>query len=258
MSEDVKNFLENCQIIIVAGGLGTGLRHRTGNEIPKPLIKINDKTLLDYCIELFSNAGCKNFILLIGYLAEKIKAYVGDGSKYGINVKYSREKEKLGKGGAIKLALDNGVIDKSKPAIIVYPDDLIINPNFPFQLARRHMVGISKGALMTLVSVRRTFYRYGSPYIDDEGFVVEFQEKPPVELPANVAIYVLQPELYETIDKLIDLNKKPVEFEDIVLPELIKRRIVFNFTIPLESWIPVNDEKEFRKARKILSEKNNS
>jgi len=193
----------------------------------------------------------------VGHKAGKIREYVGDGNRYGIHVKYSEEKERLGKGGALKFALDSGAIDRNRSSIIVYPDDLIINPNFPLQLARRHIIGVGKGALMTLVSVKKTFYRYGSPQTDDEGFVVEFQEKPPIELPANVAIYMMQPEIYKMIDSLVDLSKPPVEFEDTVLPELLKRRIVFNFTIPLETWIPVNDEKEFRKAEKILAQGNN-
>jgi NDP-sugar pyrophosphorylase family protein len=254
MDESVRKFLENCQIVVVAGGLGTGLRHRCGDDVPKALLTVNGKTLLDYCVELFAKAGCKDFVFLLGYLGENVQKYVGDGSKYSIRARYSMEKEKLGKGGALKMALDSGAIDRKKPSIIVYPDDLIINPEFPQQLARRHIFGVEKGALITLVSVKKTFYRYGSPDTDDEGFVVDFREKPPVELPANVAIYVLQPEAYRIIEELVNLQKKPVEFEDNVLPELIKRRIVFNFTIPLETWIPVNDEKEFRKAKKVMAE----
>lgn len=250
----IQEFLKKCQVIVIAGGLGEGLRHRTGDEIPKPLLKINDKTILDYCIELFLKASCKNFIFLLGHLAEKIQEYVADRN-FGIDVKYSIEKEKLGKGGALKLALENGVIDKTKPCIITYPDDLIVNPEFPKQLVRRHLFGLEKGALATVTIVGKTYYRYGSPSIDDEGFVVDFKEKPQLNIPANVAIYVLQPEIYPIIEKTVDISKEPVEFEEVVLPELIKRRILFNFTIPLESWIPINEEKEFKKAKEILSKK---
>jgi len=251
-SQDVQEFIENCQVVIIAGGLGQGLKHRTGDGLPKPLLKINDKALIDYCIELFARVGFKNFVLLLGYLADKIQAHVGDGSRYGVRVTYSIEKERLGKGGALKLALENGAIDRSKPCVIAYPDDLITDPDFPQKLIERHLEGLREGSLGTLVGVDRTFYRYGSPQIDEHGFVVDFKEKPPIELPANVAIYVFQPEVYDIIEKVIG-DRKPAGFETLVLPELVKNRMLYNHTIPLESWIPVNDEKEFRRAEEVMS-----
>jgi len=251
-NQDVKDFINNCQVVIIAGGLGQGLKHRTGDEIPKPLLKINDKALIDYCIELFSRAGFKNFILLLGHLAEMIQSYVGDGSKYGVSIKYSVEKEKLGKGGAIKLALENGTIDRNKPCVIAYPDDLITDPNFPQEIIKGHLKGLKLGALATIICVSKTFYRYGVPKLNERGFVIEFEEKPPVHMPATIGRYILQHEVYKIVEEVIG-KKKPADFEKTVLPELAKRGVLFNHMIPVESWIPVNDEKEFREAEEVMS-----
>lgn len=239
------------QIVLVCGGLGTRLKHRAG-DIPKALLKINCITLLDHTIELYKSNGFTNFVLLIGHLGEEIERYIGDGKKYNINVRYSIEKGQLGKGGALKYALDNGIIDKEKPSIIAYPDDLILNREFPRQLVRRHLVGKEKGCAATVVRVNKTQNRYGVVYTDDEGFVIDFEEKPYIPVPSNVAIYVLEPSVYSTIDRMVDLDKVPVDFEGNVVPELVRERLLYTFTIPLESWIPVNEEKEFQQAEKLL------
>jgi len=240
------------QVVLIAGGMGERLRHRTHDEVPKALLKLGDKPIIDYCIELFSKNGFKDFVFLLGHGGDKLKDYVGDGSKFGINVKYSLEKEKLGKAGAIKQGLDIGAIDRKKACIISYPDDLILNKDFPKQLLRRHIVGKEKGCLSTVVRVNKTQYRYGVVNTDDEGFVISFEEKPAVMMPANVAIYVLEPQVYEIVDKFVDMSKKPIDFEDVVVPELVRRRVLYSFTIPYESWIPINEEKEFRQAEKVL------
>ena len=65
---------------------------------------------------------------------------------------------------------------------------------------------------------------------------------------------MLEPEVYDIIEKEVDLEKAPVDFEGVVVPKLVLKRKLFSFTIPLESWIPVNEEKEFRKAEKYFKE----
>lgn len=239
------------QVVLICGGLGTRLKHRAGN-IPKALLEINGTTLLDYTIELYKANGFTDFALLVGHLGDEIKKHVGDGRKHGISVRYSVEKELMGKGGAVKYALENGTIDRKKPSIIAYPDDLILSREFPKQLIRRHLLGKEKGCSATVVRVNKTQNRYGVVYADDEGFAIDFEEKPYMQIPSNVAIYVLEPAVYRTIDKMVDLKKIPVDFEGKVVPELVRERLLYTFTIPFESWIPVNEEKEFQQAEKAL------
>jgi len=244
---------KNIQVVVIAGGMGERLRHRTHDELPKALLPLNGKPIIDYCIELFTKHGFRDFAFLLGFGGDKLKEYVGDGKKFGITARFSLEKEKLGKAGALKYALENKVIDRKRPCIITYPDDLILNKEFPKQLLRRHMLGREKGCLATVVRVNKTQYRYGVVDTDDEGFVISFEEKPFILRPANVAIYVLEPPIFGIIDKSVDLSKKPIDFEDVVVPELVKMRALYSFTMPYESWIPINEEKEFRLAEKAVS-----
>ena len=240
------------QVILVCGGLGTRLKHRA-NDIPKALLEVDGTTLLDHTIDLYKSNGFTDFVLLIGHLGEEIEKHIENGNRHGINARYSVEKELLGKGGALKYALDNKVIHRERPSIIAYPDDIILNKEFPRQLVRRHLVGKEKGCTATVVRVNKTQNRYGVVYTDDEGFVIDFEEKPYISVPSNVAIYVLEPSVYDIIDKMVDLDKVPVDFEGKVVPELVRERLLYSFTIPLESWIPVNEEKEFQQAEKLLS-----
>jgi NDP-sugar pyrophosphorylase family protein len=88
---------------ILAGGEGTRLRPLT-YEIPKPLIPVHGKPLLEHTLELLHSHGIDNVVMSLGYKAEKIQEYFGDGRRYGMNFTYIIEKEKLGTAGPLKLA----------------------------------------------------------------------------------------------------------------------------------------------------------
>ncbi len=92
------------QTVILAGGLATRLRPIT-EKIPKALIEINGIPFIDYQLNYLKKQGITNVVLCIGYLANQIVNYVGDGSSYGLKVVYSNDGEKLlGTGGSIKKA----------------------------------------------------------------------------------------------------------------------------------------------------------
>jgi len=250
---DANEFLKNCQIVLIAGGPGSRLMHRTNGKIPKHLLKIGNKTLVDYAINMYTKFGCRNFVFLLGHLGDKIKEYVQN--KYGktIKSKFMIEKERLGRALALKMAIESNIIDKTKPCIVHYPDDIILDNNFPLKLVEHHLKGLKKGALATLVEVSETEYRYGVPKSDKDGFVVDFEEKPLVKIPATIGVYVFQPEIYRIISSVVDSKRKPVDIEPLLLRELAKRKIMINFSIGNDIWIPVNEEKEFIRAEQILA-----
>jgi len=96
--------------VILAGGRGTNLRPYT-YEIPKPLLPVKGAPILEHLIIKLKKHNITELIIAISYLGEKIKTYFGDGSKWGVNIKYSREEENLNTGGALrklKNKLNNG------------------------------------------------------------------------------------------------------------------------------------------------------
>lgn len=98
--------IADIQVVVLMGGLGTRLKEFT-KECPKSLVNVNGKPFFEYSLDLMIKAGFKKFLFLIGYKAEMIEDYFGDGSRYGIKIDYCYDgKELLGTGGAVRRALD--------------------------------------------------------------------------------------------------------------------------------------------------------
>ena len=93
--------VEEMQVVILAGGLGTRLRPYT-ETIPKPMMNISGKPFLEYQLAHLRNCGTKKILLCVGYLGEQIENYFGDGKNFGLDIKYSYEEKQLGTAGALK------------------------------------------------------------------------------------------------------------------------------------------------------------
>lgn len=91
------------QAIILAGGQGVKMRPLT-YEVPKALIPVKGKPVIEYTIETLRDAGVKDIIIAIGHMGDKIKEALGSGQKYGVRISYSEEHEPVGSAGALKLA----------------------------------------------------------------------------------------------------------------------------------------------------------
>lgn len=87
--------------VIQAGGLGTRMRDLTRDIIPKPMLEMNGKPMLQWQIENVAKYGISDFVIIVGHHGDKIKSYFGDGSDYGVNIQYITEKEPLGSAGAL-------------------------------------------------------------------------------------------------------------------------------------------------------------
>lgn len=91
------------QAVIMAGGKGTRLRELTHDEIPKPMVHINGKPILQHQIECLKRQGITDIILIVGYLGEKIEEYFGNGSRFDVQIRYIKEETPLGTAGALAL-----------------------------------------------------------------------------------------------------------------------------------------------------------
>ena len=94
------------KVVIIAGGKGTRIAS-LNSEIPKAMIPINGKPVLEYQIELAKRYGHTDIFLVIGYLGDKIRSYFGNGESFGVQIKYFEEHSPLGTGG-IEECLDRG------------------------------------------------------------------------------------------------------------------------------------------------------
>ncbi len=108
------------QLVVVAGGKGLRLRERLGN-LPKPMASIGGRPLLEHQILLAKRYGISSIMLLVGYGADTIREYFGDGSRWGVNIRYREEPEPLGTAGAVLEALG----DLEERFLVMYGDTML-------------------------------------------------------------------------------------------------------------------------------------
>ncbi|MBU0470393.1 MAG: HAD-IIB family hydrolase [Nanoarchaeota archaeon] len=181
--------------IIVAGGLGTRLRPLT-DVTPKPLLPIRGKPIIEHALLNFKKHGIKNIILSIGYKAEQIKEYFGDGSRWGVNISYSIETEPLGTGGAIKLAAK----DLTQPFFLAWGDNLM-----DIDFTRMKEEYFQKAApLIMALTPREDVENFGVAKLDRYK-IISFVEKPNrEEAPSNLinaGAFILHPDCLTILPK---------------------------------------------------------
>src|ERR1035437_3208445 len=190
------------QALILAGGKGTRLRPLTVYT-PKPVVPVVNRPFLLYQIEILRKAGITDLTLSLSYQPDKIQHLLGNGSEYGVNLRYITEPNPMGTGGAYKFAAD-----ALRETTVVLNGDILTNLNV-HDLIDFHR---SKGAAatITLVPVDEPS-RYGLVETGEDGRVKSFIEKPdPEKLAAintntiNAGVYVLEPSILDIIAKGIN------------------------------------------------------
>ncbi len=175
--------------IILAGGRGVRLQPIT-HELPKPLLPLHDKPLLQHIIELFRKYSIKNIIISIGYKGDKIRDAFGNGSKFGVNISYVEEEKPLGTAGPIKLA--RGFLNET--FIACNADELKDIDLIDMFLAHKENRAAATIALTTVEDPSS----YGVARLQGNR-ILEFVEKPKREkAPSNLinaGLYIMEPEV---------------------------------------------------------------
>jgi len=178
-------------VVLMAGGLGTRLRPLT-ESMPKPLLSVGDKPILQTIIENFVDQGFNQFVLCINYQGEKIKQFCGDGSKWNATITYIEEENPLGTAGALSL-----LKDKPDQAFFVMNADLLTKVDY-VRLLDFHQ----KQGHIASMCIRE--YRHQIPYGVvklDEHRILNVIEKPNYYYYVNAGIYCLSPDVLHYIPK---------------------------------------------------------
>ena len=193
----------NVKALILAGGKGTRLAELTKNLIPKPMVVMNGKPILERAVMQLKRYGVTDIFMSVGFLNEKIRDHFGNGEKFGVKIEYIVENEPLGSGGALFF-----VKDKIKSDLIVCPGDVIFDVNFN-KLVEYHR---QKNALITLFS-HPNIHPYDSDLImtDNEMRVTEINKKNSernffYKNLVNAGIFVLSPETLSFFKELKAVN----------------------------------------------------
>jgi dTDP-glucose pyrophosphorylase len=220
-------------VIIMAGGKGIRLEPFT-HVLPKPLVPIKGKTVIEHIIDSFVACGVKDFYLTVNHKSRIIKAYFED-LQPSYKVSFIDEKKPLGTGGSLKY-----MKGKIKETFIVTNCDIIINMEYA-GLLQFHK---SRECTVTLVASTKNFVvPYGTCELNKEGYLVQINEKPEYNFLANTGLYVLEPNVLEFIppDRVYHITH--------LIEEVISRGMkVGVYPVSEEAWLDVGQWSEFKKT----------
>ncbi len=222
--------------IILAGGRGTRLRPLT-DITPKPLLPVQGIPIIEHALLNFLRHGITDVILSVGYQADKIKDYFGDGSRWGIRITYSIEDKPLGTGGALKRAA-TGITDT---LLAINGDNLA---HFDWTAALAAHRGNNADITLALYPVEDVTH-YGIARLDGEK-IVEFVEKPTIEgAPSNLnnaGGYIFEPSAFDILPD----GKSSIEKD--CFEQVAKRGGVFAF-LHQGQWFPTDTPDAYRRAQ---------
>jgi len=181
----------NIPVVIMAGGQGSRLKPIT-NVIPKPLLPLKNKPIIEDIIDKFSELGVKEFILSVNYKAELISFYfdqIIDGKDYSI--KYIHEEKPLGTAGSLKLL--EGQISTT---FFVTNCDILIQQDYR-DVLDYHLE--NKNELTLVSSLKSYSIPYGTLKVGANGQLIELNEKPTISYFINAGMYLLEPHLFNDI-----------------------------------------------------------
>ncbi|MDK2800262.1 MAG: hypothetical protein PWQ70_1881 [Clostridiales bacterium] len=218
--------------VIMAGGLGTRLAPLT-KEIPKPMLKVGAKPILETIIEQLKSYGYRNIILCLNYKADIIENYFQDGTNFGVNIQYIKENKRLGTAGAIRLAKDY-----LQQSFFVINGDILTKLNFE-QFMQYH----TKNKNVITIGTKKYELQipYGVVNINEEN-VVGLTEKPSMDFFISGGMYCLEPEVLEYIpeDEYFDITQLINEY-------LLKNKKVGSFPIT-EYWMDIGQMDDYNQA----------
>ncbi len=221
-------------VFLMAGGFGTRLQPLTHN-CPKPLLKVGEKPILELILENFINAGFHRFFISTHYMPEMIREHFGDGSQWGVSIRYIHEVEPLGTGGALGL-LPHDEIDQP---LFMMNGDLLTTLNFQ-NLLEFHQD--HRG--VATMCVRE--YEHCVPYgvIQNEGHrICSMVEKPVHRFFINAGIYLLSPDLVKSVAPGVRVD----------MPTLLEREIANGNDVNMfpvhEYWLDIGRMEDFKRAQ---------
>ena len=216
--------MQNFQLVIMAGGKGTRIRSVAEN-IPKPMIEVAGKPVLERQIEFFSRRGVKDITISIGYLGNVIKNYFGDGEKFGVKIRYIEENEPLGSAGALRFT-------QAKPGLL-----LVVNGDILFNFNLQRMLDFhkEKSADITLFT-HPNHHPYDSSIIDanDDARIFKWYNKEDLRenIPnrVNAGIPLINRDALDLNSEI--WKKQKVDLDREILKPGISKKKIFAYDSP--------------------------
>lgn len=216
------------QAIILAGGKGTRLRPYT-TVLPKPLMPVFDKPILDIIIRQLKDNGFTKITIAVGYLAELIEVYFGNGSKFGVEITYSKEDKILGTAGPISL------IENLEEDFLVMNGDILTNISFTeffnYHTSNKSLITISKFKKDVPISL--------GVLKCEEDYIVDYIEKPTLHYDVSMGIYVLNKSVLQYLPQ-----NEYCDFPDLILNLIQKKQKIIGYKFE-GIWIDIGRKEDY-------------
>jgi NDP-sugar pyrophosphorylase family protein len=228
--------------VILAGGKGTRLRPYT-SVLPKPLMPLGDRAILEILIRQLAHQGFVDFTLSVGHLAHLIEAVFGDGVAHDVEVNYVREDVPLGTAGSLRL------VPGLEKTFLVLNGDLVTTFDYR-NMIRAHR---ESGNLLTVaVRSREVHVDYGVLRVksskDASARIVEFREKPTLEFTVSMGIYAMEPEVLRFVPE-----GRYFDFPDLVRELLDEGMPIGAFEYD-GLWLDIGRQEDYDQAVTLLEE----
>ncbi len=226
--------------VILAGGLGTRLRPYT-KSLPKPMLPLGGKPILEYEIEWARKNGIKEIVLCVSYLRNKIEDHFDDGKRFGVKIEYAVSKKPLATAGQLKTA--EKLIDDT--FVCIYGDSIY---NFSLRNMIKHHKKSKANVTMSLFDYKFNL-KYGVIDTKKSGQVTAWNEKPEFSTKINIGCYVMEPEVL----KLIPKNKE--YGMDNVIRKVLSSKKKVSSVISKKGFIDIGDKETYEKTNDEYSKK---
>lgn len=222
--------------VILAGGLGMRLRPFT-QIIPKPLLPIGEKAILEIQIENLKLHGFDKIFLATNYKSDYVEKFFGDGLRYGVTLRYSKEIEPLGTVGPLTLLKEELV----EPFLVMNGDILSA-----IDFRRFYDFALKKDTLLTLAIKKiKMPFAFGNIFFEGD-YVTDIEEKPDLETYALAGIYIMKPEIFTIIPTQGYYN----------MDQLIKKMLAENIPVSkyemTEYWLDIGRIDDYEEAQKAF------
>jgi UDP-N-acetylglucosamine diphosphorylase / glucose-1-phosphate thymidylyltransferase / UDP-N-acetylgalactosamine diphosphorylase / glucosamine-1-phosphate N-acetyltransferase / galactosamine-1-phosphate N-acetyltransferase len=221
--------------VILAAGRGTRMRKLTA-ELPKPMIEVRGKPVLQHIIEGLHDAGIRDLLLVVGYRADVVRDFFGDGSRYNVAIQYVTQMVQDGTGRVVELARD---FVTNRPFILAYGDILVAPANY------KRVVDLPDDVEAFLTVTRgEDVTKGGAVFLNDEMNLVDLREKPEPGEPTspwyNAGLYTFRPSIFDFTAKLKPSPRGEYELTDAIRELAQSGRIVQALELTGE-WADVRD-----------------
>jgi NDP-sugar pyrophosphorylase family protein len=229
----MKSKKDTLTAVVLAGGKGNRLMPHTA-ELPKPLVEVGGRPVAEYLLQRLKRGGVGRVIMAVNHMADQIERRLGDGSQFGLQIKYSHEPAPLSTVGPLRL-----IKDLPENFVVANGDiltDLDIGALYRYHIERR--------AELTVATYRGTEkIDFGVMETDSENAVTAFREKPDYHFIVSMGIYVFNRSVLDLVP-----HNQPFGFDELMLTMLERHRRVLAY--PYDGyWLDIGRPADYEKAQ---------